>query len=118
MVEVIAKGLGANSKKPRETGRAFLTASHAGVVFPAPRVPTPPPPPGTFLQLFNCATTLDACQLHDCVVAAERGGGTQPQMGQILRYTERQLVSNHLTTDIIGADAGQWGIQSCCILQS
>jgi hypothetical protein len=74
MVEVIVKGLGANSKKPRETGRAFLTASHAGVVFPAPRVPTPPPPPGTFLQLFNCATTLDACQLHDCVVAAERGG--------------------------------------------
>jgi hypothetical protein len=24
---------------------------------------------------------------------------SQPQMGQILRYTERQSVSNHLTTD-------------------
>ena len=73
MVEVMATGMGANSKKPRETGRAFPTPSHAGVVFPAPRVPTP-------LQTLscNCATVQPLRrppQLHGCVVAAERGEG-------------------------------------------
>ena len=117
MVEVMATGMGAKLQKTTRNWLGLSDRVTCRGSFSSPPGAYPPPPPGTFLQLFNRATTLDACQLHDCVVAAERGG-TQPQMGQILRYTERQLVSNHLTTDIIGADAGQWGIQSCCILQS
>ena len=63
-----------NSKKLRKTGRAFLTPQHAGVVFPAPRVPTPLP--DTFLQLCNRATTPMPAS---CMVAwlqqnEERGG--------------------------------------------
>ena len=93
MVEVIAKGLGANSKKPREIGRAFLTASHAGVVFPAPRVPTA-------LQTLSC-NSATAPMPPGCVLAwlQQNEGGTQPLMAQILRYKARQLVSNYLMTD-------------------
>ena len=55
MVEVMATGMGANSKKPRESGRAFLTPSQAGVVFPAPRVPTLIQKPALPVRCFFCS---------------------------------------------------------------
>jgi hypothetical protein len=94
-------------KKLRETVRAFLTPSQAGVVFPAPRVPTliqkpalpACPIPFTDRQFHGYRTGTHALAPAQRAIQRSRSASTANELDSPLASGPSSL--KHLTTDVI-----------------